>query len=314
MKKNKSKVMILFLSAMIVATLLLVGCGKKQGNGESRPVSTSSVAIKDDSGVEVTIKGVPGRIVSLTPSNTEILFALGLGDRVVGVTTYCDYPPEAKKKPKIGDLQANVEKIVSLKPDLVVAKWTMNKDAVASLRKLNVPVLCVEPESIEGVYRAIRLIAKATGTSEAGEKIVAGMKARLEQVKQKVSAIPPSKRLRVFIEVGDDPLYTAGSRTFIDELVNLAGGVNIAADIKGYQMYSIESVVEKNPDVILAPDSYYIDVEKIIQKRPGWSSIKAVQNGRIINKLDPNLINRPGPRSAQAVEAIARALYPELFK
>ncbi len=314
MGKRSVKVLILIFAAVAFVALLLAGCRQKQGDGGSRPVSAAAVTIRDDSGVELTVKNIPRRIVSLTPSNTEILFALGLGDRVVGVTTYCDYPPEAKNKPKIGDLQANVEKIVSLKPDLVVAKWTMNRDAVASLRKLNVPVLCVEPESIEGVYRAIRLIAKATATSEAGEKIVAGMKAQLEEVKQKVAAIPPAKRPRVFIEVGDDPLYTAGSQTFIDELLNLAGGVNIAADIKGYQMYSIERVVEKNPDVILAPDSYYIDVEKIIQKRPGWSSIKAVRDGRIINNLDPNMINRPGPRSAQAVKAIARALYPELFK
>jgi len=314
MGEKRRTVLILIFAVVTASVLLVAGCQQKRGDGGSRPVSATAVTIRDDSGVELTIKGVPRRIVSLTPSNTEILFALGLGDRVVGVTTYCDYPPEAKNKPKIGDLQANVEKIVSLKPDLVVAKWTMNKDAVASLRKLNVPVLCVEPESIEGVYRAIRLIAKATGTSETGEKIVAGMKAQLEQVKKKVATIPPSKRLRVFIEVGDDPLYTAGSLTFIDELLNLAGGVNIAGDIKGYQMYSMESVVEKNPDVILAPDSYYIDVEKIIQKRPGWSSIKAVRDGRIINNLDPNMINRPGPRSAQAVKAIAGALYPELFK
>lgn len=314
MKRNNSKLMILFFATVVAAALLFDGCGNRQGNGESRPVSTSSVAIKDDSGVEVTIKGIPRRIVSLTPSNTEILFALGLGDRVVGVTTYCDYPPEARKKPKIGDLQTNVEKVVSLNPDLVVAKWTMNKDAVVKLRKLNIPVLCVEPESIDGVYHAIELIARATGTTEKGNKLIAEMKSEIEQVKEKIAGIPQSKRLKVFIEIGDDPLYTAGSQTFVDELVNLAGGINIAGDIKGYQMYNSETVVEKNPDAILAADSYYIDVNKSIQKRPGWSNIKAVCEGRIITDIDPNLISRPGPRSAQAVRTIARALYPELFK
>ncbi|MGB9791962.1 MAG: ABC transporter substrate-binding protein [Thermacetogeniaceae bacterium] len=312
--KEKMKRFLVLATAILfaAASLFFAGCGKQEKGGSRE--SGSPVVIRDDSGAEVSIKGVPKRIVSLTPSNTEILFALGLGDRVVGVTTYCNYPPEAKKKPKIGDLQTNVEKVVSLNPDLVVAKWTMNKDAVVKLRKLNIPVLCVEPESIAGVYHAIELIAKATGTMEKGEKLIAEMKSEIQKVQEKVAAIPQSKRLKVFIEIGDDPLYTAGSDTFVHELVSLAGGVNIAADIKGYQMYNSETVVEKNPDVILAADSYYVDVQKSIQKRPGWTSIEAVRKGRVITDIDPDLLSRPGPRSAEAVKAIAAALYPELFK
>ncbi|MDN5366124.1 MAG: cobalamin transport system substrate-binding protein, partial [Thermacetogenium sp.] len=256
----------------------------------------------------------PQRIISLAPNNTEILFALGVGERVVGVTTYCDYPEEAKEKARIGDLQGNSEEIVALQPDLVVAKWTLNKNMVDKLRKLNIPVLCVEPESIEGVYRAIEMIALVTGTEEVGEKIIADMKKEIAEVQEKIAGIPEEQRVRVFIEVGTDPLFTAGNKTFVDELVRLAGGINVASEIDGYQMYSSESVIEKNPDVILAPDSYYVDVEQVINERPGWDQIKAVREGRVITKIDPNLINRPGPRSAQAVKLIAEAFYPDLFK
>jgi len=292
---------------------LNAGCGSgtsKQATGRA----AAPPAVKDDSGTLVKLDHYPQRIISLAPSNTEILYALGLGDRVVGVTTYDDYPPEVKKKAKIGDLQGNLEQIVSMKPDLVIAKWTLNQDAVNGLRKLQIPVLCLEPESMDGVYRAISKVAGVNGKTEAGNKLIAGMKAQISGVEKKLAGVSEDKRPRVFIEVGDDPLYTAGGKTFVDELVRLSGGVNIASDVQGYQVYSVESVVQKNPDLILAPDSYYIDVQKVIKKRPGWERLKAVQSNRIINKIDPNLVNRPGPRSAQAVAAIARAFYPDLFK
>lgn len=296
---------------LLAVSLLLAGC---RSGGKTGDQDSAENTIKDDSGVLVSFRQNPQRIISLAPNNTEILFALGLGDRVVGVTTYCNYPPEAGQKPKVGDLQGNLEQVVAMKPDLVVAKWSLNKDAVANLRKLNIPVLCVEPESIDGVYRAIRMVAQATGTGEVGEKIVSEMKSGLDRVQGRLAQVPPSQRSKVFIEIGDQPLYTTGAQTFVDEVVRLGGGLNIAADIQGYQMYGMETVVEKNPDVILALDSYYVDVDKVIKKRPGWEGIKAVREGRIIGQLDLDMINRPGPRSAEAVEKIAQALYPEIFK
>ncbi|NPV28596.1 MAG: ABC transporter substrate-binding protein [Firmicutes bacterium] len=289
------------------------GCRVEQKEGGEARGPAAPVVVRDDSGALLEFTGFPKRIVSLAPSNTEILFALGLENRVVGVTTYCDYPPAARRKTKVGDLQANIEQIVALKPDLVLAKWTLNKDAVIKLRKLKIPVLCVEPESMEGVYRAILMVAQVTGTEDAGRRIVERMKSKINEVQRKLAGLTASQRPKVFIEVGDDPLFTAGSGTFIDELVRLAGGINIAGDLQGYQMYSSEAVVEKNPDIILAPDSYYVDVGRVLKKRPGWEQIKAVKNNRIISQLDPNLINRPGPRAAEAVEAIAKAFYPEIF-
>jgi len=300
---------------MLCFLLLIGGCGtadqQNQSNDNEQAVD---IVVTDDFGNQVKLDHYPERIVSLTPSNTEILFALGLGDKVVGVTTYCDYPEEAKEKPKVGDLKGNVEQIVALEPDLVLAKGVLNDDAVSKLRKLNIPVLFLDPESIEGVYRSIRLIAQVTGTSEKGEEIIAEIEKQIDSVAEKVAKVPAEKRLRVFIEAGSDPLFTAGKDTFVHELVTLAGGINIADDLKGYQMYSSEAVVKNNPDVILSTDSYYVDIMNEIKKRAGWEEIKAVKEGKVIIDLDNNLLTRPGPRCGLAVELVAKALYPEVFK
>lgn len=301
-----------FVVVMLLLVSLLLFSGCQQQNTAVTDSQTTAITVTDDSGAELTLENNPERIVSLTPSNTEILFALGLGDRVVGVTTYCDYPEEVNEKTKIGDLQGNVEEIVALEPDLVVSKAILNDDVVSKLRNLNIPVLCVNPESLDGVYRAIELISKVTGTESSGDKLSSEMKERIEAVEQKVASIPEAERLKVFIEVGNEPLYTAGTKTSVDELLSLAGGINIAGDVEGYQMYSLESVVKNNPDAILALDSYYVDVEAEIKKRSGWDTIKAVQEDNLIIDLD-NLLNRPGPRSADAVETIAKELYPDLF-
>ncbi|HHV35634.1 MAG TPA: cobalamin-binding protein [Syntrophomonadaceae bacterium] len=301
---------IIFIMPLLISLLLFCGCQQQNPANSEKP---TEIVVTDDSGTELKLDKYPERIISLTPSNTELLFALGLGERVVGVTTYCDYPQEVNQKVRIGDLKGNVEEIVALKPDLVIAKAVLNEDVVDKLRKLDVPVLCVDPESIEGIYRSIELISKVTGTDSAGDKLISDIKEQIAAVQQKVADIPQEERLKVFIEVGCDPLYTAGGDTYVDELVRLAGGINIANDIKGYQMYSLETVVKNNPDVILAADSYYVDVKQEINKRPGWDTIKAVQQGHIISDIDTNLVNRPGPRCAQAVETLAQAIYTDLF-
>jgi len=148
---------IIFIMPLLVSLLLFCGCQQQNPANSEKP---TEIVVTDDSGTELKLDKYPERIISLTPSNTELLFALGLGERVVGVTTYCDYPQEVNQKARIGDLKGNVEEIVALKPDLVVAKAVLNEDVVDKLRKLDVPVLCVDPESIEGIYRSIELISK----------------------------------------------------------------------------------------------------------------------------------------------------------
>ncbi|MGI6405168.1 MAG: ABC transporter substrate-binding protein [Syntrophaceticus sp.] len=310
MLRRRCRLCNLVVLLLFVSLLLFSGC--QQQNTDATDNQTTEITVTDDSGAELTLENNPERIVSLTPSNTEILFALGLGERVVGVTTYCDYPEEAKEKPKLGDLEGNVEEIVAMKADLVVAKVILNDNIVSKLRDLDIPVLCVDPESLDGVYRAIELISKVTGTESRGDELTSEMKEKIAAVEEKVASIPEAERLKVFIEVGNEPLFTAGAKTSVDEIVTLAGGINIAGDVEGYQMYSVESVVKNNPDVIMALDSYYVDVETEIKKRSGWDTIKAVQEGNLITEPD-NLLNRPGPRSADAVETVAKELYPDLF-
>lgn len=303
------RLLIIFFLALLALALMLIGCNTSSLSEQSEE---KSITLRDDSGYLLTLTKTPKTIISLTPGNTEILFALGLADRVIGVTTYCNYPPEAEKKPKVGDLTPSVEKIVELGPDLVVAKGSLNGNVIDDLRKMQVPVLCVEPESIDGVFRAIRMIATATGVEAKGEKLISEIQLKIAAVQDKLKSLDPEKRVNVFVEVAADPLYTAGKKTYIDELVTLAGGINIADDIEGYQLYSSETVVEKNPEAILAVDSYYVN-KNVIKNRPGWNKIKAVQTERILYELDSDLLNRPGPRVGLAVEKTAQALYPDLF-
>ncbi len=301
--------LLLLLFAFI---FIFSGCQQEEGSDPAEEVK-GEIVVTDDAGNQLKFDQYPERIISLTPSNTEILFALDQGERVVGVTTYCDYPEETEQKARIGDLQGNIEEIVALEPDLVIAKAVLNDNIVGKLKEMEIPVLCVDPESIEGVYKSIEITAKVTGTESKGEQLISGMKEKIAAVQEKIAEIPETKRPKVFIEVGNDPLYTAGGDSFVDELVGLAGGINIASDLTGYQMYSLETVVQYNPDVILAADSYYVDVKAEVKKRAGWDTIKAVQDDNIIIGMDTNLVNRAGPRSATAVEMIAKAFYPDLF-
>lgn len=310
----------------ILAVMLLVvvmGCSSSQTNGaaatppaENAPAAEAGVpyplTLTDALGRQLTISQEPHRIASLSPANTEILFALGLGEKIVGVTTWCDYPEEAKSKPKIGDLKGNLEKILEAQPDLVVGSGSLNRETIDRLTELGIPVLALEPQSIEDIYSSIRLVARATNTVAKGEEIIQGMQGKIASVQEKLAQVPPEQRVRVFIEV-DYPLYTAGPGSFVHDLVTAAGGINVVSDVKFYAQYSDEQVIQLNPDVILATDYYYLADDQKIEHRPGWNKIKAVQEGRLITDVELyNLTNRPGPRAAEAVEILAREFYPDI--
>ncbi|MDA8233510.1 MAG: cobalamin-binding protein [Clostridia bacterium] len=303
------------LLAVMTLLLLTVVVGCSQSKETDIPAKEGfPLKITDATKNEVVIEAKPKRIVSLTPSNTEILFALGLEKEIVGVTTWCDYPAKAKEKEKIGDLTTNVEKVVALQPDLVVATASMNDQAIGALRKLGVTVLAVEPQNVREVTDAVQLIAKATGKETKGQEVVKGMQDILAQVEKKLSQLTAEQKVKVFIEVGYEPLFTAGKGSFVDDLVRSAGGINVASEVKAYQQYSLEQLLTVNPQVILATDYYYLKENQKVEKRADWKNIEAVKQGRVIGNLDANLLTRPGPRSAEAVKAIAQALYPDLFK
>lgn len=311
-----------FIVWMVLAVLLLAtACGQapKPSDGTDKKEGTPSqtagefpITLKDKSGADVKIEKKPARIVSIIPSATEIAYAVGAGNEIVGVSNYDNYPADVTKKEKVGDLKVNKEKVVSLNPDLVLAD-SSGGEAIDALRKAGLTVLVTEAKNIDEVYKSIELVGQATGHTEKAADIVASMKKDVQDVQEKVKSIPDGKKPSVWIEV-DPSLFTAGKGTFIDDIVTLAGGKNIASDVEGWKQLSEEKVLERNPDVILNTYGYY-DKEGAakIMKRPTWQQVKAIQAKRV-HTLDSDVVNRPGPRITQGLKEIARDLHPDLFK
>ncbi|MDI3298764.1 MAG: cobalamin-binding protein [Bacillota bacterium] len=319
------------LAALGLALALLAGAcggqgpqaGKAAGAGgaSSQPAAAAAhfpVTLTDYAGQRVTIAKEPRRIVSFAPSNTEILFALGLGRRVVGVDAYSDYPPQARSLPKVSapgpQLDYSVEKVVALKPDLVLTISGTGK-VDAQLRQLGIPVLVIQPADLEQVLDSIRLIGRATGASAQAGRLVASMQRRIQAVEAGARAIPSSQRLRVFYEVWNKPLMTAGPGSFIDDLITRAGGINVAHDAKtAWPQFSEEELLARNPQVILIPSSNAAEREAILGgQRPTWARLEAVRNRRVY-VVDENLVSRPGPRIVDGLETLFHLLYPQAGK
>lgn len=274
--------------------------------------------LSDGMGREITLEHAPTRIVSLAPSNSELLFAVGAADKVVGVTKYCSYPPEAcAGKEVIGGFSAksiSVETILSLEPDLVLAAGKIHQPIIDVLEQQNIPVVALTARTFDDVYANIELVGRLTEHETEAEKIIAGMQAQVEEVTGKVATIPAEQRLKVFWEVWDEPLMTTGPGTFIGQIIELAGGINIFADLtEDYPKISVEEVVQRNPDIILGPDKHgnKLTIEQLAA-RPGWAEITAVKEGRIY-LIDGDIVSRAGPRLTQGLQAMATVLYPELF-
>ncbi len=245
----------------------------------------------------------PKRIVSLSPGTTEMLFALGLGKYVVGDTVYCDYPAAAKTIAKVGDVNTSYEKVLALRPDLIVADSTANARAIARLTALHQPVLAVAPTSLSAVETSLRQIGARTGTGREANAIVAQMEHKARLAAQ-IAAADKRPRPRVLIVIQVGPLWTAGGGTFMDDLVTRAGGVNIGQAVRGYGPFSKEEVLAKSPDVILGDPS----VAPAFRADALLSHLAAVRSGRVYS-LPPDLTSRPGPRLADGLVRVARALH-----
>ena len=292
----------------VVTALALAGCGSASSSGSSGSAQTATgfpVRVTDDSSRTVEVKAEPMRIVSLAPASTEMVFELGLGSRVVGVTTYDDYPAEVAKIDKMGDFAGpNVEAIAAAKPDLVLATSGIQAEVVKRLEGLGATVLVFDPQSLDGVYTDIERLGSATGRDKRAAEIVDGMKEDVAGVREAVAATDTPT---VFIEIGQNPLFTAGTGTFMDELITLAGGKNVVAE-PGYVAYSTEQLVKANPQVYLATKGSMSNPAEL-SKRPGYSQLAAVKAGRVAI-LDDNLVSRPGPRIVLGLKQIAEALHP----
>lgn len=272
----------------------------------------------DRLGRTVTLSAPPQRVVSLAPSNTELVFAVGAGERVVGVTTFCNYPAAAQALPKIGGFAArtiSIETIVALKPDLVLAGDRTQQMVIEALERAGVTVASVQPRGWAEIQETTRLLGRIFGSTETSERLLAESNARLRAVAAKIATVPRERRVRVYWEVFDEPLMSAGPRSLVGEAVELAGGVNVFGDVKEeYPQVSVEAVIARDPQVIIGPLSMRQRSMSLaaLRARPGWAAITAVREERVVI-LPDEPVTRSGPRFAEGVELVAKALYPELF-
>jgi len=275
--------------------------------------ATFPLTLTDDLGNEVTIEAEPQRIVSMAPSHTQILYALGLGDKVVGVTEYCSYPPEAQEKAKVGGFSnIDLEQVVGLNPDLVLGTSIHVQGVRPALVERGLKVMLINPETVEDVLEKIVLVGKVTGREGTATALAAELRGRIEATMHKVQKA--GNKPRVYWELSND-LYTAGPGSFIDDLIVRAGGINIAADAKEqWPQLNLEALILADPEVIVLADHPYGETAEGVKARPGWADISAVKNDRIVEVLDDDLVSQPGPRVAEALEFVAKALHPELFE
>lgn len=309
---------------LVMAFTLLVGCGQsdsKKPEAENKTTqsenktATYPMTVTDDTDNKVEFKQEPTKIVSLMPSNTEILFALGLDDHVIGVTDNDTYPEAATKKDKVGGMEFNIEKIISLKPDAVFAHGMIAESAksgIQQLRDAGIPVFVVKNASnFEETYDTIKTIGKITNRSAKADQIVEDMKAKVKDVQAKVADV---KKRNVFVENSDEPeIYTAGKDTFMQEILNLANVKNVADDQSGWFKIDPEEIIKRDPDVYLITYNYVPNIVEKVKKRQGFKDLKAIKNDRVV-QVDPDKTSRPGPRLAEGLEEVAKAVYPEVFK
>jgi iron complex transport system substrate-binding protein len=280
----------LLLSAMLLAPAIL----SKQDSLKPKPLT-----------------GKPQRIVSMSPGNTEIVFALGAGDRVVGVTSYSDYPEEAKSKPTIGGYHApDVEKIVALSPDIVFAMTDIQAKYIQILKQAGIRVIAVEPKSLPEILTAIDIISEAIGEQERGNKLHRELADQLAEVRRLVGSAPLK---RTFLEVWDTPLLTVGRQSFIHDLISQAGGINVSADKNvDYTPCDTEQLYAYNPEVYVVLSHSRDDVRSLITN-PNLGDIQAVKNNQVFSITD-DLLQRPGPRSFTGLVKLAEILHPQEMK
>ena len=276
----------------------------------------SPIEITDQLGRTVKLDKTPQRIISIAPSNTEILYALGLADRVVAVTDYDNYPPEAKEKPSIGGFSSpNIEKVVALSPDLVLAASIHQKTVIPNLEAKGITVLALAPKTLDEVFEAITLVGEVTGMDKKASEVIAGMMNRVNAVTSKTKNLPQEQTPEVFYILWHDPLRTAGSGTFIDELIRMAGGKNIAGDLSGYPSITLEAIIDANPGVMIAGVGMGTGADAPLQFALTEARLRNT-DARLHNRVytvDVDIVGRAGPRIVDALEQFAKFIHPELF-
>ncbi|MHC1569627.1 MAG: YbhB/YbcL family Raf kinase inhibitor-like protein [Candidatus Syntropharchaeales archaeon] len=298
--------------ALIALATFSIGCMESINIEEARP----TITLIDDLGREVTIPQNPERIVSLAPSTTEIVFAIGAGDRVVGVDEISNYPPEVEAIPKVGSYATiNTERVVDLDPDLVLAAYGNGIETIDTLSDLGVPVIGLNPTTLNETLQSINLVGEATGCEENATMLTSNMRMQIDAVKAAAAkvAYEPS----VLYVIWHDPLYSAGNGTFEDEMMRICRAKNIASDLPGYSIMTLENVIKRDPEVIITTSGGGMGVEETnlsydyITTDPRFAGIKAVKDGKVY-VIDADIACRPGPRIVDALKEIFGYIHPEL--
>jgi iron complex transport system substrate-binding protein len=278
------------------------------------PSRTATREIVDETGRTVRVPLSVGRIVSLAPSLTETVYALGLQDRLVGDTDYCDYPPEAQKKTKVGGIiNPNLEEIAALRPDVVLVTKNINRlETVRALDTLGIPTYAAgEPQTVDGIISSTEKLADVLGVADAGKNLGEDMERRLAALQEKIKSSTPR---RVLFIVWTEPLISAGKNTFIVDALRRAGAISIVDSTKDWPQTNLEEVVRLQPDYLVFANSHSDDAMKdfeALANRPGWRILDAVRNRRVAVISDA--VNRPAPRIVSAIEELARQLHPDVF-
>jgi iron complex transport system substrate-binding protein len=328
-KLNYSMTRTAFALLLTLLFVFMAACGqtaKTENEGASQqPTSVASPAetpaeteapvvypltIKDDTGTELTFEQAPATVVTLAASETETIFAIGAGEQVVGVDQYSNYPSETADIAKVGDMTTNIEAVIALNPELVLASSSMNTDAVAKLRELNIQVYATDPKTYDAVIAKVEVLGDIMNKQEEAAAVAGHMR----EVKQQVAdAVKDAEKKKVYLEFS--PGWTVGSGTFLDELITLAGGANISASQADWYEVNAEEVVTQNPELIIYPDfgEEPSPIVQGIESRPGWNVIDAVQNKQIFKVTNDPLV-RVGPRLADGLLELAKVIHPDLVK
>jgi iron complex transport system substrate-binding protein len=322
-KRMRNKNIIYIVTALIII-IVLSGAFFYVNYKTSKADTQGNISVVDDEGYTTNLTAVPQRIISLAPACTQILFAIGDGNKVVGVTDYDNYPYNftawiaAGNMTSIGGYSTpNMEAIASLRPDLIVSD-NINDALLPNMRSLGYKVIVINPTSINGIYQDITMVGKATGAQTQATNVIANITKTINNIEAKITAANITTKPKVYYEVWSDPLMSAGSTTWINDVISKAGGVNIFANVtQQYPQVASETIVSLNPDVILLPTNmgtgtpFYGTVQDV-KSTPGWNTISAVKTDRVY-VIDQDLFAEPGPRVADQVYSVAECLYPQLF-
>jgi iron complex transport system substrate-binding protein len=294
------------------AVIALLNCSQRQGlSGYKANIQTKEVV--DEAGRKVTLPAKIERVISLAPNLTEIVYAVGGGGRLVGDTTFCDYPPEAKNVAKVGDtLQPSIERILALRPQLVLVSTASQLEAFTTqLKEQQIAVYITDPRDLEGVFRSILNVGDLLNESMGAAELVKQLRARTETVEHAVAGRPP---VSVFFQLSGQPLYTAGRSSFVTNLIERAGGRSVTADVnEAWPRLSDEAALASRPEAIIVLSGGAMGGSANKNVAPALRNSPAVRNGRVY-LIDGDLLARPGPRLVDGLEQIARALHPEAFK